>query len=56
MEYLLQIFGTMVADDSQARWLLAGVLGIAAMLFGVGLLYLIFNLTDPLRRRLHAVG
>lgn len=56
MEYLLQIFGSMAADASQARWLLAGALGVAAMLFGLGLLYLIFNLTDPLRRRLHAVG
>ncbi|MGD8615206.1 MAG: type II secretion system F family protein [Gammaproteobacteria bacterium] len=56
MEYLLQIFGALAGDPGQARWLLAGALGVAAMLFGLGVLYLVLNLTDPLRRRLDRVA
>jgi len=56
MEYLLQIFGEIAGDASQARWLLAIALGVAATLFGFGVAYLLSNLTDPLRRRLRSVG
>ncbi len=56
MEYLLQIFATLVGDPGQAQWMLAIVLGIAATLFGLGALYLVLNVTDPVRRRLRSVG
>jgi tight adherence protein C len=56
MEYLLQIFASLAGDPTLARWYLALALGLAATLFGVGILYLVFNFTDPLRRRLHAVA
>ena len=56
MEYLLQIFANIAGDPGQARLFLSIVLGIAAMLFGLGALYLVLNVTDPVRRRLRSVA
>jgi len=56
MEYLLQIFANIAGDPGQARLFLSIVLGIAAMLFGMGALYLVLNMTDPVRRRLRTVA
>jgi tight adherence protein C len=55
MEYLLQIFESLIHDATHARWLLSIVLGTATALFTLGTLYLLLNVTDPVRRRLFSV-
>jgi tight adherence protein C len=55
MEYLAQFFSQIASDPAQARWLLAGSIGLAAALFGLSVLVVVTGVFDPFRRRLQAV-
>ena len=55
MEYLAQFFSQIASDPAQARWLLAGSIGLAAALFGLSVLVVVSGAFDPFRRRLQAV-
>ncbi|MGH8576229.1 MAG: type II secretion system F family protein [Gammaproteobacteria bacterium] len=56
MEYLAQFFSQIASDPAQARWLLAGSIGLAAALFGLSVLVVVSGVFDPFRRRLQAVS
>ncbi|MGH8568823.1 MAG: type II secretion system F family protein [Gammaproteobacteria bacterium] len=56
MEYLAQFFSQIAGDPALARWLLAGSIGLAAALFGLGTLVVVTGVFDPFRRRLQAVS
>ncbi len=56
MEYLIQFFNNLAANQEQARWLLALSLGGAATLFALGIMFLVTNATDPIRRRLRMIN
>jgi len=51
MENLLQLFTILLGDTDQMRWAFAGAIGLATMLFLIGIAILINGMIDPLRRR-----
>lgn len=55
MEYLVQLLLDIVGNTEQAGVVFAVVVGVAAMLFGLGALMIIAAATDPVRRRLRSV-
>jgi tight adherence protein C len=52
MEYLIQMFTTALGDTDQTRWILSSAIGLASMLFLLGIALVIISAISPLRRRL----
>jgi len=51
MEQLLQIFSLVFGDTEQMRWAFAGAIGLASMLFLLGVAMVVSGAINPLRRR-----
>ncbi|MEA3411724.1 MAG: type II secretion system F family protein [Pseudomonadota bacterium] len=52
MEHLLQLFSLVLGDTEHMRWAFAGAIGLATILFLLGVATVINGAIDPLRRRI----
>jgi tight adherence protein C len=56
MEHLLQLFSLVFGDTEQMRWAFASAIGLATLLFALGMATLISGAIDPVRRRIRVAS